>query len=221
MRTITILCGFLILLSSCGKPSYKKNEILSKSDSTATESILDEVVVFNQVLTTEEQIATALLAAPEDSRDKAKVYGYDASGEWMTLREGSNEFICIADNPNQEGFQAVCYHKSLEPMMARGRELAAEGKSRDEKEAIRAAEAESGKLALPEAPAALHIYFGKNAYYNQESGLMENVKYRYVVYTPYATKESTGLPLAPNAPHHPWLMFPGKYNAHIMISPEN
>ena len=221
MRTFTILCGFLILMSSCAKPSYKKNEILSKADSTATESILDEVVVFNQELNAEEQIATALLAAPEDARANAKVYGYDASGEWMTLREGSNEFICIADNPNQEGFQAVCYHSSLEPMMARGRELVAEGKSRDEKEEIRAAEAKSGKLALPESPAALHIYFGKNAYYNRESGLIENAKYRYVVYTPYATKESTGLPLAPNAPHHPWLMFPGKYNAHIMISPEN
>ena len=36
----------------------------------------------------------------------------------------------------------------------------------------------------------------------------------------YATQETTGLSLAPNESSHPWLMFPGKYNAHIMITPE-
>jgi hypothetical protein len=41
-----------------------------------------------------------------------------------------------------------------------------------------------------------------------------------VVYIPYATQETTGLSLAPNESSHPWLMFPGQYNAHIMITPE-
>ena len=76
-------------------------------------------------------------------------------------------------------------------------------------------------MSLPETPATLHIYYGKNGYFNTDSGLIENAKYRYVVYIPYATQESTGLSLAPNGSSHPWLMFPGKYNAHIMITPEN
>jgi len=42
---------------------------------------------------------------------------------------------------------------------------------------------------------------------------------RYVVYTPYATAESTGLPLDPPGPGGPWIMFPGTAGAHIMISP--
>jgi hypothetical protein len=105
-------------------------------------------------------------------------------------------------------------------MMARGRELNKEGKSRQEKEEARSSEAKSGKLNMPENPATLHIYYGENGFFNTESGEIENAKYRYVVYIPYATQESTGLSLKPNESNHPWLMFPGQYNAHIMISPK-
>ena len=60
----------------------------------------------------------------------------------------------------------------------------------------------------------------KNIYYRvAESGKVIGAKYRYVVYVPFATQETTGLSLAPNAPGHPWLMFPGTAGAHIMISP--
>ena len=220
MKAFTIIFSLIILMSSCGKPSYKKNEILKPQEEEATESIIDDNIV-NQKLNAEQQIASALLAAPVEARDKAMVYGYGESGEFMILREGSNEFICIADDPGKDGFQVVSYHKSLEPMMAKGRTLNGEGKSREEKEAIREEEAKSGKMSLPETPATLHIYYGKNGYFNTDSGLIENAKYRYVVYIPYATQESTGLSLAPNGSSHPWLMFPGKYNAHIMITPEN
>jgi len=221
MKQLTLFACFLILASSCVKPSYKKNEIV-KTDEADSES---EEVFFDiteyQKLTADQQIASALMAAPSEMREGAKVYGYGDDGEFMTLREGTNDFVCIADNPSKDGFQVVGYHISLEPMMARGRELEAEGKSREDKEATRAEEAKAGKLKLPEAPAALHIYYGKEAYYDDESKTVENAKYRYVVYIPYATQETTGLSLAPNESSHPWLMFPGQYNAHIMITPEN
>lgn len=221
MKQLTLLACFLILTSSCVKPSYKKNEIVKtdKADSESEEVYFDTPK--NQKLTAGQQIAAALMAAPAEMKEGAKVYGYGDDGEFMTLREGTNDFVCIADNPSKDGFQVVGYHMSLEPMMARGRELEAEGKSREEKEAIRAQEAKSGKLKLPEAPAALHIYYGKEAYYDEESKTVENAKYRYVVYIPYATQQTTGLSLAPNESSHPWLMFPGQYNAHIMITPEN
>ncbi|MCF6223784.1 MAG: hypothetical protein L3J34_08655 [Flavobacteriaceae bacterium] len=103
--------------------------------------------------------------------------------------------------------------------MSRGRELTSEGKSRGEKEKIRSEEAKSGKIELPTTPATLHIYYGENGFYNTETNNIENAKYRYVVYVPYATQESTGLSLSPNQSSHPWLMFPGAYNAHIMITP--
>jgi hypothetical protein len=68
-------------------------------------------------------IETALMAVPKKSRSRCKVIGYNLAGEFVTLREGDNEFIVLADNPKQDGFSAACYHKDLEPFMARGRAL--------------------------------------------------------------------------------------------------
>ena len=222
MKTaIYFILALCLISTSCTKPSYKKNEILKseESDSASDESSSFFSIPKNQKLSADQQIIAATLAAPAEFREGAKVYGYGESGEFMTLREGENGFICIADDPNRDGFQVVAYHESLEPMMARGRELQAEGKSRDEKESIRAEEAKSGVMPLPENPATLHIYYGDDAYFDEETNSVLNAKYRYVVYIPYATQESTGLSLSPNASSHPWLMFPGKYNAHIMITP--
>lgn len=219
MKLSVFFLAIILLGVSCGKPSYKKNEILEQKDADSTEtSVLN--LSNNQVLTADQQIMCAVMAAPAEGREEATVYGYNEEGEFMVLREGTNEFVCIADNPSQNGLQVVCYHKSLEPMMERGRELRAEGVSREEIEDTREKEAASGKMSIPKSPAALHIYYGKNAYFDEETGKIENAKYRYVVYIPYATQELTGLSLAPNESSHPWLMFPGKYNAHIMITPE-
>jgi hypothetical protein len=42
------------------------------------------------------QIKTALLAAPKADRDGATVLGFDPNGAMVTLRKGSNNFICLA-----------------------------------------------------------------------------------------------------------------------------
>ncbi len=79
--------------------------------------------------TAEWQIKTAVLAAPAAERAAATILGYAANGKVVTLRQGTNNFVCLADNPKQKGFSVACYHKELDPFMARGRALAAEGKS--------------------------------------------------------------------------------------------
>ena len=53
------------------------------------------------------QLKTALLAAPKADRENATVLGYDQSGAVVTLRQGSNNFICLADNPKQKGFSVA------------------------------------------------------------------------------------------------------------------
>ena len=205
-----------VSIAGCKKETKQVDEVeIEKVEEKNTE------VIKNQKLTKEEQILSAVQAAPMTSRDLATVYGYDEQGEFILLRQGSNGIICIADDPNKDGFEVVAYHKSLDPFMARGRELTKEGKNREEKEKIREQEAITKVLEMPEVPAALHIYFGKNGYYDIEKNEVRNCRYRYVVYTPFATAESTGLGLQPNKEGHPWLMFPGKYNAHIMISPQD
>jgi len=206
-----------LTVAGCETSDKKKDDPTNKQEIVKEETMVE--VPKNQKLTLEQQIASAVIAAPKEVRDEATVYGFDEEGNFVTLRDGTNNFICIADNPATDGFQVVCYHKSLEPMMARGRELEAEGKSRGEKEKIRAEEAKSGDLKLPESPAALHVYYGENGFFNTATNQIENAIYRYVIYVPYATQETTGLPLKPNESTHPWLMFSGKYNAHIMITP--
>ncbi len=135
------------------------------------------------------------------------------------LKEGDNEFICLADDPNKVGFSAACYHETLEPFMARGRELKSQGKSHKEIFDIREEEVKSGKLTMGKAGSTLHIYYGGKSLFNPETAEVAGAQYRYVVYLPWATAESTGLPTEPIAPNHPWIMNPGTHRAHIMISP--
>lgn len=166
----------------------------------------------------DQQIAAALAAAPAGDRDGAKVYGFTADGSFTTLREGSNELICLADDPNREGFNVACYHESLEPFMARGRELRSQGVTDSGELAQRRwAEADAGTLSMPETPAALYVMTGDG--FDAAAGEVMNSFLRWVVYTPWATPESTGLPPQPTGPGAPWLMFPGTAGAHIMITP--
>jgi len=176
-------------------------------------------VSFAQIPSTEIQIKTALLAAPEDKRDGAMVYGYNPKGEFMVLRKGTNEIVCLTDDPKASGFSVSCYHKDLEPFMARGRELKAQGKSFQEIFNIREEEVKSGKLFMPKQATNLQVYTAPAEAYNAQTGEVTKGNFRYVVYIPWATAESTGLPLKPEAPGMPWIMDPGTHRAHIMINP--
>lgn len=164
------------------------------------------------------QIKSALLAAPLDMQEAATVYGYNEEGAVVLLREGTNQTVCLADNPKTSGFSASCYHKDLEPFMARGRELKAAGKSFDEIFKIREEEVKSGKLKIPK-DATLFVYYAPEGNFDIATGTVTNGNFRYVVYIPFATSESTGLPLSPQVPGMPWIMDPGTHRAHIMITP--
>ncbi|MBL7698214.1 MAG: hypothetical protein JNK79_08655 [Chitinophagaceae bacterium] len=173
----------------------------------------------NNIPSAEVQIKTALLAAPENKRDSATVYGFNANGDMVILKQGANELICVADDPKQPEFSVACYHKDLHAFMQRGRELRKLGKSHQEVFDIREKEAKSGELILPKQPTSLYVLTAKDADYNKTTGEVKNTYLRSVVYIPYATAESTGLPLKPAAPGMPWIMHPGTHGAHIMINP--
>jgi hypothetical protein len=165
----------------------------------------------------EEQIASAILAAPEERRETATVLGYDAQRKLVTLRKGSNELICLADNPADNRFSVACYHKELEPFMARGRELEAQGITGNERnEKYRWKEIKEGKLPMPREPRMLYVLSGKG--YDAASGKVTNGSLRWVIYMPFATAESTGLSTKSKR-GEPWLMDAGTAGAHIMITP--
>ncbi len=163
-----------------------------------------------------EQIAGAVLAAPEDRRAGARVLGYDEDGKVLELRPGSNDLVCLADDPAREGFSVACYHEDLEPYMARGRELNAQGIGRQENLQTRWKEIDAGKLPMSKEPRTLYVLSAES--FDLKTGKAAKSYLRYVIYTPYATAESTGL-TTQGSDSAPWIMFPGTPGAHIMINP--
>lgn len=173
----------------------------------------------SKVLPKNFQIKLALLSAPAEKRDNATVYGYSDAKELIVLQKGSNELICLADDPAQPGFSVACYHKDLEPFMRRGRELRKEKKTFEEIFATREKEAKSGKLQMPKQATTLFVYSASKEDYNDATGDVKKGYLRSVIYIPFATPQTTGLPLKPEAPGMPWMMDPGTHAAHIMINP--
>ena len=164
----------------------------------------------------EDQIASAILAAPEDRRAGAGVLGYSTDGKLVTLREADNDLICLADEPSDDSFSVACYHRDLEPFMARGRELSAAGVTGKERHRVRAKEVEDGKLSMPRQARTLYVLSGSG--FDSASGKVMDSYLRWVIYQPFATPATTGLSTSPS-PGAPWLMYPGTAGAHIMINP--
>lgn len=166
-------------------------------------------------LPAETQIALAVQAAPLEMRPDATVQGYDDAGNFVTLREGTNDMVCMAPNPGMEQFEVSCHHADLEPYFERGRALRSEGITGQERTQARWAEVEAGSLPLP---------YGTTNYiltaegFDAASAELVNPSIRWVIYTPNATPQSTGLSTQASA-SAPWLMFPGTPGAHIMITP--
>jgi hypothetical protein len=170
-----------------------------------------------QELPKDAQIAQAVLAAPEDRRAGATVIGFEG-GKAVTLRPGTNDLVCVADNPAAEGITVACYHKDLDAFMARGRELTAQGITEDRvRDQTRWDEVKAGKLTMPKEPTTLYVTTAKG--FDPATGKLEGAYTRWVLYVPFATAATTGLPTKPAGPGAPWLMDPGTPGAHIMISP--
>ena len=122
----------------------------SKKDSAATKNETPKTVLASADI----QIKSALLAAPKEKKDSCSVYGYSADKQLILLRKGTNEMICLADNPDEPGFSVACYVKELEPFMQRGRDLRKQGIKDDSLFNEREKEVKAGTLQMPKAPAA-------------------------------------------------------------------
>jgi hypothetical protein len=174
------------------------------------------LVAQSQILPPAKQIQAAITAAPAEMRDGAGVWGYNDAKKLVKLREGTNDMVCLASNPDAKQFHVACYHKLLEPFMARGRELRAQGVKDPEVDTVRFKEIKSGKLAMPQTPSALYTLTGPPTSFDPATGKVTGAKWLYVVYIPGATEKSTGITEKP-APGVPWIMYPGTPKAHIMF----
>jgi hypothetical protein len=58
--------------------------------------------------TTQEKIARAMSAGPDNVSQSARIVDTDAQGNQVILREGSNGFTCMPGNPNVVGEPPMC-----------------------------------------------------------------------------------------------------------------
>ena len=162
------------------------------------------------------QIAAAVTPLPPEMRDGATVLGYTALGKpLVTLREGRNDMICLAPDPAATAFHAACYHKAMEPFMARGRALRAQGITGGRVDTVRFAEVKSGKLAVPKQPSMLYQIFGGT--FDSVTAKATGGQSLFVTYIPFATPQTTRISATPSD-RSPWIMFPGTPKAHIMYA---
>ena len=167
----------------------------------------------------EQQIAAAVSPLPRELRDGATVLGYDAQGKLGTLREGRGPMVCLADDPAVPRFHVACYHRSLEPFMARGRALRAQGvRAQEAVDSARHAEIKAGRLTMPDAPASLYSLTGPPGSPDPATGASTGASPLHVIYVPFATAETTGLSTVPTR-GSAWLMNPGTPKAHVMFTP--
>ena len=164
----------------------------------------------------EQQVAAAVLPLPSELRAGATVLGYREGNALVVLRRGTNGMTCLALYVLREDFHVACYQDGLEPFMARGRALRAEGVSGPQVDSVRFRELRSGALRMP-AAAALYTLSARKEDYNAATNALTGARALTVIYIPGATPESIGISAVPVATG-PWLMFPGTPKAHIMIA---
>ena len=166
--------------------------------------------------TPDQQVAAAVLPLPKELREGATVMGYRTANKLETLREGKNGMTCLALFAVEPEFHVACYHKGMEPFMARGRALRAQGVKGAQVDSVRFREVRNGTLPMPKQ-AAMYQIFGTKTSWDAATGKVTDANSLMVMYIPDATPESTGLSPVP-VKTGPWIMFPGTPKAHMMIS---
>jgi hypothetical protein len=94
--SILLSAGAALSLSACNKPPVVAKEVMADADTkTAATSTSDPV-------------ASAESAAPQSIAHDASVIQADANGAIKTLREGTNGWTCMPDNPATPGHDPMC-----------------------------------------------------------------------------------------------------------------
>ncbi len=203
-RTWLWLAGATSFLLACSRPAP------APASDTVTSSVSSPTP-----LTQETAVAAAISPLPPEYQAGASVIATDSTGKTRVVKQGDGDMMCLEPDTAAKDFHAACYHRSLDPFMARGRELRAAGVKGAEVDSVRFREIQGGTLQMPKEPAALYQYFG--GHYDPGTGKVVGAQSLYVVYIPFATGKSTGLSEKPSK-SGPWIMFPGTPKAHIMFT---
>lgn len=159
----------------------------------------------------QEEIDTALLAAPANLREGATVIKWKPDFTYDTLRKGTNRLVCFDKSglPGQLPFSIECSSIGNMDRIVQNMKFEAEPDRAKRQAALDAAE-KDGTRAKPEYGSVWYHLMGKSR---------DTARTHMTVALPFATAQSTGLP--DNAKMGgAWVMNAGTSSAHLMIPGE-
>ena len=168
----------------------------------------------------EQQIAGAVLAAPDSMRAGAAVLGWQG-GELVEIRKGTNELICLADDPATDRFQVACYQKSLDPFMARGRELHKLKLSHTQVDSARMLDIKAGAgRCRRHRRRSTTSWRRRTASTPPPACPAATAPAGTSCTSPTPRRPASGFSTAADGSGRPWLMYPGEPWAHLMVTPK-
>ena len=108
-RTLIVLAVALALSWACQQQEETGTEE-APADTAATSSAVPEPEPATDVTTPEGKIANAESAGPEEIAEYAAIMDWPASegGEMVALREGTNGWTCVPDDPSTPSSDPMC-----------------------------------------------------------------------------------------------------------------
>ena len=158
----------------------------------------------------EDEIATALMAAPPALAGSAMVIRLDDAGDYEVLREGDNDLVCWdrSDQPNMS-FSVQCTSVGNLPRIQQNRAWAMSGQSAEEIRALQDA---------AEADGTREVSVFGSMYYTVAGADADSANLHMTIAVPFATGESLGLPEEGSYTRAgTWVMQAGTSAAHIML----
>ena len=165
----------------------------------------------NCAVSQEYELDLAVLPLAQEDREQATIVHFDEEGSFQTLRSGSNNLFCIADEPGDDRLSLECHPKSLMTYLER-KEKRSLSDQRDELDQLIAEDVESGALDFPVGARSYFI----SGRMSSDQGAPDSVRVWQEIAVPFAGEEQTGL-TTEDAGANPWLMGEDSHGAHIMI----
>lgn len=169
------------------------------------------------------QVRDATHPLPQALRAGAAVVSLDAAGLPQLVRAGSNELVCIADQPGDADFDVRCYHKDFIAVVYRAFQLRREAGAHGKPNEVIEAEIKAGKISLPPQPTAGYRCLGPISGLDPATGATRPpIDCWESVHFPYRTATQIGLLDESQISQdqrrlRPYVMSSGRYWAHVMI----
>ena len=161
---------------------------------------------------------SATLPLPPELRASATVVSVDRAGKLTTLRQASGKMVCIADQPDDDVFDARCYHRDFIAYLFRSLQLRAQGLSEAKVDEKIEQEIKAGTFHMRMAPSVGYRMYGPiTAITNHGTGWTSKMQRWQSIHIPRATAEDMGL-VTDNKPVMPYVMSSGGLWAHVMIN---